>query len=124
MDKRTPVTPFFMAYPLPEEEYRKGKESDDRDYFRQLYPQMVKRYLRVIVETLDRMETKESYLYDEYPDKIRLERLAEIILETVPLEKNMARDTQRNLIKVLLLDEVIQRRIRNQENINNSKDYF
>ena len=95
-----------MAYPTPEE----SKNSSDRDYFRQLYPQAVKRYLRVIVEVLDRMDRKDSYIYDEYPDKIRLERLSEIVLEIIPVEKNMSRETQRNLIKVLLWDEVLQRR--------------
>ena len=123
MEQRIPAIPFFMAYPFSGEENFMEKGVDDRDYFRQLYPQIVKRYLRVIVEILDRMDGRESYLYDEYPDKIRLERLAEIILETIPMEKNMARDTQRNLIKILLFDEIIQRRIKNQENSENMSKY-
>lgn len=113
MENRRPPIPFYMTYPLTENNTNRMERSNDRDYFRQMYPQNVKRYLRVIVEVLDRMDVRESYIYDEYPDKIRLERLAETILRLIPLEKNMNRDTQRNIVKVLLWDEVMDRRRRN-----------
>ena len=115
MENTRPPIPYFMAYPLAEENNTARK--DDREYFRQMYPQEVKRYLRVIVEVLDRMDIKESYIYDEYPDRLRLERLSEIILRLIPLEKNISRDTQKNLIRVLLWEEIIERREqkRNQE---------
>lgn len=104
--ERLPL-PYFMAYPLPEDN---TNTIADRDYFRQLYPQNVKRYLRIIVDVLDRMDIRESFIYDEYPDKIRIERLTEIILRLIPLENKMNRETQRNLVRVLLLDEIIERR--------------
>ena len=121
MDNRRPPLPYFMAYQLPEEkEYMSYQISQDninntekisdRNYFRQMYPMVVKRYLRVITDVLDRMDITESYIYDEYPDKIRIERLTEIILRLIPMEKNMNRETQRNLIRILLIDEVIERR--------------
>lgn len=107
METRRPPLPYFMAYASPEENLQ---NIADRDYFRQLYPQNVKRYLRVIVDVLDRMDIKESFIYDEYPDKVRIERLTEIILQLIPLENKMNRETQRNLVRVLLLDEMIERR--------------
>lgn len=110
MESRRPSLPYYMTYPLPEENFNSSDRRSDREYFRQMYPQEVKRYIRVIVEVLDRMDIKESYIYDEYPDKIRLERLSEIILRLIPLEKNMNRDTQRNLVRILLLEEIIERR--------------
>lgn len=106
MENRRPPIPYFMAYSLPEN----NKSISDRDYFRQMYPIEVKRYLRVIGEVLDAIDVRESYIYDEYPDKIRLERLVETVLRLIPMEKNMNRETQRNLVKVLLWDEVIERR--------------
>ena len=107
METRRPPLPYFMAYASQEENLQ---NIDDRDYFRQLYPQNVKKYLRVIVDVLDRMDIKESFIYDEYPDKVRIERLTEIILQLIPLENKMNRETQRNLVRVLLLDEIIERR--------------
>ena len=86
------------------------KEMIDRDYFKQMYPGEVKRYLKVIVEILDRLDGKNSFLYDEYPDKIRTERLAEMILKNIPLEKNQTRESQKNVIKLLLWEEIIRRR--------------
>lgn len=107
MGKQDPALPYFMNYSLPGEE---NKEITDREYFRQMYPASVKRYLRVIAEVLNRMDNEESYIYDEYPDKVRMERLAEIVLRLVPLEERMNRETQKNIIKVLLWEEVIYRR--------------
>lgn len=117
MESRRPPLPYFMAYQIPEENRSNTGEATDRDYFRQLYPQSVKRYLRIIVDVLDRMNIRESYIYDEYPDKVRIERLTEIVLRLIPLENNMNRETQRNLVRVLLLDEIIERR-----KMNNDRD--
>ena len=113
METRRPPLPYFMAYPIPQENRNELGEISDKDYFRQLYPQTVKRYIRVIVDVLNRMDVKESYIYDEYPDKIRMERLTEVVLRLIPLEKNMNRETQRNLVKVLIIDEIMERRKRN-----------
>ena len=113
--------PFFMTkeYEQIEREQQNNsiskvnnteKEMIDRDYFKQMYPGEVKRYLKVIVEILDRLDGKNSFLYDEYPDKIRTERLAEMILKNIPLEKNQTRESQKNVIKLLLWEEIIRRR--------------
>ena len=114
--------PFFMTKEYEEMERniklgeinQKGtieeKEKADREYFKQMYPLEVKRYLRVIIEVLDRLDGKNSFFYDEYPDKIRTERLAETILKIIPLEKNQNRESQRNIIKLLLWEEIVRRR--------------
>ena len=91
MDSRRPSLPYFMEYQIPRENINNTEQISDRDYFRQMYPKVVKRYIRVITDVLDRMDIRESYIYDEYPDKIRLERLTEIILQLIPMEKNMNR---------------------------------
>ena len=112
--------PFFMTKEYEQIENKKQhtmeennstrKEQLDRDYFKQMYPGEVKRYLKVIVEILDRLDGKNSFLYDEYPDKIRTERLAEMILKNIPLEKNQTRESQKNIIRLLLWEEIVRRR--------------
>ena len=110
MEQRPFSLPYFMAYPSPEDN-RITRESD-REYFRQMYPGRVKQYIRIIVDILNRMDVKENYIYDEYPDGIRLERLTEIILRQIPLENNINRETQKDLVRVLLWEEIAERRER------------
>lgn len=107
-----PPLPYFMSYPYMEMNVGNSEGDKDREYFRQMYPQIVKRYIRVIIEVLDRLDIKESYIYDEYPDKVSLDRLAETILGLIPLENKVPRETQRNIVKVLLYEEVVRRRNR------------
>lgn len=118
MQKNRPPMPYYMVYPIPEENTNISGQNSDREYFRQLYPQQVKRYIRVIVEVLDRMDVRDSYIYDEYPDKVALDRLSDTILRLIPLEKNMSREAQHNLIKVLISEEIIQRRNNGRNGIN------
>ena len=122
MENRRIPYPFFMSkeYEQMEREqqamkiergtYNGEKERLDRDYFKQMYPTEVKRYLKVIIEILDRLDGKNSFLYDEYPDKIRTDRLAEMILKNIPIEKNQTRESQKNVIKLLLWEEIVRRR--------------
>ena len=122
MENRRIPYPFFMTkeYEQMEREqqamkiergtYNGEKERLDRDYFKQMYPTEVKRYLKVIIEILDRLDGKNSFLYDEYPDKIRTDRLAEMILKNIPIEKNQTRESQKNVIKLLLWEEIARRR--------------
>ena len=122
MENRRIPYPFFMTkeYEQMEREqqamkiergtYNGEKERLDRDYFKQMYPTEVKRYLKVIIEILDRLDGKNSFLYDENPDKIRTDRLAEMILKNIPIEKNQTRESQKNVIKLLLWEEIIRRR--------------
>ena len=107
--KCTPL-PYFMSYPNVAMNKGSGKIDEDREYFRQLYPLVMKQYIRVIVDVLDRLDVKESYIYDEYPDRVSLDRLAETILGLIQPEKNIPRETQRNIVKVLLYEEIVRRR--------------
>ena len=110
MQEKQPVLPYFMTYPLPQQIEQPDRSLNDRDYMRYLYPQEAKNYLTVIVDVLDRVDFKESYIYDEYPDYLTLLRLTEIILRQIPMRKNTSRQSQRELVQILLYDEIIRRR--------------
>lgn len=109
MDSKPPL-PFFMTYPLPFMEGQPGREYDERDYMRQMYPNEAKQYLAIIYGVLDRMDYRDSWVYDEYPDQVALLRLTEIILRLIPVKGDMTRENQRNLLQILLYDEILRRR--------------
>ena len=112
--------PFFMAHPG-----YLGAESEkallqDLEYLQQTYPNEVKRYQRKVAEILDKIDYEGSMIYDEYPDRYCLQRLAGSIVqilkkeeENMPEEKRTAADKWlwlEDMMQVLLCNEVYKRR--------------
>lgn len=81
----------------------------DYTYMKQLCPPAAKQLFDRMEDTCDRLEYEGSFLYDECPDKITLEKLADEIARQVPdLETVSGRD----FIQALLCDEILCRRQR------------
>ena len=78
---------YPMKYPLQQQT---NKAARDIEYLRELYPAQAKKILARISEILDKMDYEESMIYDEYPDRWSLYRLAESI---VTIMKNDAAET-------------------------------
>ncbi len=119
MDFNHRILPFYMTY--SEMSYRSGQDSmRDLEYLQQMYPYEVRRYQRRVSEVLDRMDYEGSMIYDEYPDRYSLERLAESVWSIIKMEENNAEsDLSQNpetwewikaLLFVLLNTEVYKRR--------------
>lgn len=68
---------------LKEMEYEK-----DLDRMRELYPNEVKKIQKYVDEECDRMEYEGSLMFDEYPDRLMLEQVAERIYRKVAGEEN------------------------------------
>ena len=100
--------PFYMAYPGILSPRQEAAILKDLDYLQQLYPGYVKRYQRRVAEILDVTDYEGSMIYDEYPDKYCLQRLAETICGI--LEKEEENPPGEDLIQVLLFDEIYKRR--------------
>lgn len=118
--------PYFMAHPgryttaggagspsyltLPAE----NDLMRDLDYLGQLYPMKVKKYQVKISSILDKLDYEGSMIYDEYPDRISLERLTRSIMAILEREEQKeeasSMDTQEPLIFVLLGIEIYKRR--------------
>lgn len=114
--------PFYMAYP----DYMRGSDQDammrDFEYFQQMYPVEVKRSMRKVAEMLDKMDYDGSMIYDEYPDKYRLQRMVQSIVKMMQLEEQennpegMIDESAEKwmwmewLIHVLLANEMYKRR--------------
>ena len=129
--------PFYMTYPmqnlyLTEMEYEK-----DMERMKELYPREVKNIMDMVEEECDKMEYEGSLMFDEYPDRMMLERIVDRITERMrmaddsdmeasqrredlpPYRPPMGmppghRDDLRNLIGVLLNHEMYRRRCRHR----------
>ncbi len=130
MDK-TIYLPFYMTYPVKYPMQQTNKAARDIEYLRELYPAEAKKLLVRISEILDKMDYEESMIYDEYPDRWSLYRLAESI---VAILKNDAIENEEehtnehwewvsDMVQVLLFDEIFNRRHGNNKNRKKSHIY-
>ena len=129
MDFNRRILPYYMTYPLPYGSPKEETVLKDMEYLQQLYPGEVKKYQKRIAWILDKMDYEGSMIYDEYPDRCSLERLAVSILTVIEREEqkeiepndaesgeaeNMPdpglREWKRSLIQVLLYNEIYKRR--------------
>ena len=120
MDFERRILPYYMNYPGPYGIRREETVIRDMEYLQQLYPLEVRRYQRRVAEILDRMDYEGSMIYDEYPDRFSLERLAKSIINILQQEEkaaaveNPTSDEKwiwlQDLILVLLYNEVYKRR--------------
>lgn len=139
-----PKMPFYMSYPmqnlyLTEMEYEK-----DMDRMKELYPRDVKRILEYVEDECDKMEYEGSLMFDEYPDRLMLEMVVDRIYQKASDHGNDVEaeqlwggpppghrppppppghrppppprpgDHMRNLIGVLLNNEMYRRRCRHR----------
>lgn len=120
MDYKHRVVPFYMAYPAPYFVREEDNVLRDLEYLQQMYPSEAKKYQQRISEIVDRMDYEGSMIYDEYPDRWQLYRLAENILEILKREEaERQTDTPTppekwewlsDTIQILLFNEIYRRR--------------
>ncbi|MDO4293669.1 MAG: hypothetical protein Q4C65_10640 [Eubacteriales bacterium] len=114
------VLPFYMTWPMPL--FYGGEDTAVRDleYLQELYPEQVRRCREKICRLLDRFDYEGSAIYDEYPDRLTLFKLAGDIAETVRREEEREADGSdaaptpqtAELVQVLLYHEIFLRRRR------------
>lgn len=120
MDFHHRILPYYMTYPgyVPA---RGGEDVlSDLEYLQQIYPREVRKYQQRIARILDRMDYEGSMIYDEYPDRYSLERLAGSMLQVLKNEEEQDGITAdfppekwawlQDLVQVLLCNEVYKRR--------------
>lgn len=111
MDQRR-ILPFYMAYPFAIDDQKEDKILRDLAYFNQLYPAKAKILQRRVAGIVDKMDYETSMIYDEYPDKMRLVRLAETILDIICKEEQKIEvgDEDIELVELILFYEIYRRR--------------
>ncbi len=76
-----PKMPFYMSYPMQNLYLTEMEYERDMERMKELYPRDVKSILDLIEEECDKMEYEGSLMFDEYPDRMMLERLVDKIYE-------------------------------------------
>lgn len=129
--------PFYMAYPMQDVYLSEIEYEKDRERLKEMYPKEAKRIQRVVEEECDKMEYDGSLMFDEYPDRVMVQKLCDDIYNkvydntTAEVETEQYRDRRpgggypppppppphrdrggRDLIEILLFDEMFRRRCR------------
>ena len=112
------ILPFYMAYPMPVIWEEEDTVMRDLEYLQELYPRQAKKYRKRIEELLERFDSKGSVLYDEYPDRMTLYKMAQDIYAVLEQEKKREQaeaaaplgPESMELIQVLLYGEIFRRR--------------
>jgi len=111
--------PFYMTYPGYLRQEQENAILKDLEYLQQTYPNEVKRYQKKVAEILDKMDYEGSMIYDEYPDRYGIARLARTIsLMIKGEEEKQGQETDipekwiwlENMLQVLLCNEIYKRR--------------
>ena len=122
--------PFYMAYPflMPFDQEREHEK--DLQLMQSYYSRRASRIQQKVERECDRMEYDGSMMFDEYPDKFMMEHLCRKIereilsedekedqqqskIETRAMERDRG-DGLRDLIGVLLFNEMFRRRCRHR----------
>ncbi len=112
--------PFYMTYSGFLRQEQEDAVLKDLEYLQQTYPGEVKCYQRRIAEMLDKLDYEGSMIYDEYPDRYGIARLAKTMVSVLRKEEDEAQpeavsapekwEWVENMIQVLLCNEIYKRR--------------
>lgn len=108
-----PLTPDL----LPISHLEKLWESEeDYEYLKYLYPEICNEIYPIMEEECDRLEYEGSPIFDSYPDKITLQRVANRIylqwLKITKQEEEKDSPHIQNIIEILFYHDILYRRNR------------
>lgn len=111
---------------LPDYDGDRNSEEEEIKYMKSMYPDFCKKVQVYVDEECDKLEYDGSYMYDEYPDRDTIEKITDRILDSVKHDERLYKkeiredevkemqyygyDYERDLIKLLLLNELFNRR--------------
>lgn len=121
------ILPFYMTYPLPLYYQEEDTATRDLEYLQQMYPADAKKYQKMIAGILDKLDYEGSMIYDEYPDRLRIYRLSQDILDRIKRQEEQENPGQvipqekwewvSNLVQIVLFYEIYKRRHNNRNGI-------
>lgn len=81
------LQPYAMNGGLPLYMAQGTDVKEDLQYLQEMFPELARRYAAKIASVVDRLDYKGSMIYDEYPDRLRLQRLARDITQMIEKEE-------------------------------------
>ena len=119
--------PYYMAYPMPLQYDDERIERRDYEYMKSMYPMAVKKILPYVEEECERMAYDGSMIYDEYPDQLQIRLMCNRIYDKVKkmkpyddeemeMQASRNEDWLRDLVQIMLFQELYQRRNRHRRN--------
>lgn len=76
--------PYYMGYQGYGQWAQTGMVQEDRmlediEYLQQMYPTYARKYQGVISSVVDKTDYDGSFIYDQYPDKLTIQRMVAVI---------------------------------------------
>lgn len=119
--------PFYNPYQamsfFPGSTWETENERDERR-FQELYPALARQIQPMVDEECDRMEYDGSFMFDDFPDQMQIQRLSRRIYarldktdweDELAMQQTPGRNWREDFIKVLLLNEMRRRRRRRRD---------
>ncbi|MDE7414874.1 MAG: hypothetical protein K2N44_00905 [Lachnospiraceae bacterium] len=80
--------PFYMGYQGYGQWAQPGIVPEDRiledlEYLQQMYPTYARKYQSTISSVVDKMDYEGSFIYDQYPDKLTIQRMVESVMAII-----------------------------------------
>ncbi len=117
--------PFYMAYPFLMPTAEEREQEKDLRTMQSFYSQTAARIQEKVERECDMMEYDGSLMFDEYPDKFMMEHLCRKIekqleqenqeMEPITVMNHMGDGYLRDLIGVLLFNEMYRRRCKRRK---------
>lgn len=81
------------------------EDCEDGEFLKSLYPPQLMKLQLLVEEECDKLEFDGSIMFDQYPDKVRIWGLVDRV-------EKRAENADRNLMEVMVINEVMRRRMR------------
>ena len=119
-DNMMPPMPFFKTFPGSLRLQEEADDMQDMDKLQERYPKNAKIIKMLVEEQADRMDYDGSMMFDETPDKVRIEKIVDEIFDRLKAEmqeqneegdcelcdNSLDENTLKELITVLLYQEM------------------
>lgn len=112
------ILPFYMTYPIPLFYEEEDTVMRDLEYLQEMYPKEARRYQKKVERLLDRFDYDGSVIYDEYPDRLAVYKMAQDMMAVIAKEEAEAGNEipeekmpeVTEIVQILMCDEIYKRR--------------